>query len=146
MLTRDNAGPLHSKPDRLRWGIKLPSIPGPSGDHWGDTHLARSLANALRELGQDVVTYRRGTHQSYASYLDDVVLGIRGLERIHPQAGKINVLWVISHPDDVSVDELQSFDLVFAASKTTSRRRAPYLPPTTTGLEPSPAGASGGGR
>ena len=121
VLTRDRGGRLLSPPDRLRWGIKLPSIPGPSGDHWGDTHLARSLATALRELGQDVVTYRRGTHQSNASYLDDVVLGIRGLERIHPQAGKINVLWVISHPDDVTVDELQSFDLVFAASESWSR-------------------------
>jgi GT2 family glycosyltransferase len=122
VLTRDGGGRLLSPPDRLRWGIKLPSIPGPSGDHWGDTHLARSLANALRELDQDVVTYRRGTHQSNASYLDDVVLGIRGLERIHPQAGKINVLWVISHPDDVTVDELQSFDLVFAASESWSRQ------------------------
>lgn len=122
VLTRDaGPSPLINR-DRLRWGIKLPSIPGPSGDCWGDTHLAASLAEALRELDQDVVSYRRGTHQSHASYLDDVVLGIRGLERIHPQAGKINVLWVISHPDDVSIDELQSFDLVFAASESWSRR------------------------
>ncbi len=122
VLTREVGGSLVGSPQRLRWGIKLPSIPGPSGDHWGDTHLARSLAAALRELDQDVVTYRRGTHQSNASYLDDVVLGIRGLERIHPQAGKINVLWVISHPDDVTVDELHSFDLVFAASESWSRQ------------------------
>jgi GT2 family glycosyltransferase len=121
VLTRDVTVPI-GPPRRLRWGIKLPSIPGPSGDNWGDTHLARSLAAALRELDQDVVTYRRGTHQSHASYLDDVVLGIRGLERIHPQAGKINVLWVISHPDDVTVEELQSFDLVFAASESWSRQ------------------------
>lgn len=122
VLTRDVGARTLASPDRLRWGIKLPSIPGPSGDNWGDTHLARSLAAALRELGQDVVSYRRGTHQSHASYLDDVVLGIRGLERIHPQAGKINVLWVISHPDDVTVDELQAFDLVFAASEKWSRQ------------------------
>ena len=122
VLTRDVGARALGSPDRLRWGIKLPSIPGPSGDNWGDTHLARSLAAALRELGQDVVSYRRGTHQSHASYLDDVVLGIRGLERIHPQAGKINVLWVISHPDDVTIDELQSFDLVFAASDKWSRQ------------------------
>jgi GT2 family glycosyltransferase len=123
VVTRDgHVAPRLRPTNRLRWGIKLPSIPGPSGDNWGDTHLARSLAAALRELDQDVVTYRRGTHQSHASYLDDVVLGIRGLERIHPQAGKINVLWVISHPDDVTVEELQSFDLVFAASESWSRQ------------------------
>jgi GT2 family glycosyltransferase len=123
VVTRDGDGVPRLRPsNRLRWGVKLPSIPGPSGDNWGDTHLARSLARALRELDQDVVTYRRGTHQSHASYLDDVVLGIRGLERIHPQAGKINVLWVISHPDDVTVEELQSFDLVFAASESWSRQ------------------------
>lgn len=107
---------------RLRWGIKLPSTAGPSGDAWGDTHLAHSLVDALRELGHDAVTYRRGSHQSPASYLDDVVLGVRGLERIYPQAGKVNVLWVISHPDDVSLEELRSFDIVFAASPSWSRR------------------------
>jgi GT2 family glycosyltransferase len=116
---------VRSRPDlsspRLRWGIKLPSIPGPLGDAWGDTHFASSLATALRRHGQDVVSYRRGTHSSSMSYLDDVVLGIRGLEVITPQPGKLNILWIISHPDDVDPAELSGFDVVFAASAPWSR-------------------------
>jgi glycosyltransferase involved in cell wall biosynthesis len=103
---------------RLRWGIRLPSVPGPKGDLWGDTHLAESLAEALRRLGQEVVTYRHGAHNAGPVYLDDVVLGIRGLDVIRPQPGQVNALWVISHPDDVAVSEFVGFQLVFAASVT----------------------------
>jgi hypothetical protein len=107
---------------RLRWGLKLPVTPGPLGDSWGDTHFAESLKQALMRLGQEVVTYRRGSHASPASHLDDVVLGLRGLEPIHPHPGKANLLWVISHPDDVSIEELLGFDAVFAASPQWARR------------------------
>lgn len=113
---------IHPAPDlgvdrpRLRWGIKLPAIPGPLGNTWGDTHLAESLAKSLRVLGQDVVSYRHGAHASSASHLDDVVLGIRGLDVILPQPGKYNILWIISHPEDVSPSELLGFDVVYAAS------------------------------
>ncbi len=103
-------------PAVLRWGVKLPSPGGEAGARWGDTHFAESLATALRGIGQEVVTHRRGAHTSRASGFDDVALGIRGLEVIHPVPGKVNVLWVISHPDDVTVAEVQGFDLVFAAS------------------------------
>ncbi len=111
-----------SEDTRLRWGLKLPSIPGPMGDSWGDTHFASSLASALGELGQQVVSYRHGAHHSTASHLDDVVLGLRGLDVVRPQPGKLNVLWVISHPELVTAAELDGFDLVFAASETWSHQ------------------------
>lgn len=100
----------------LRWGLKLPSPGGEKGDRWGDTHFADSLGAALTALGQEVVTYRRGAHGGPPSAYDDVVLGLRGLEAIAPVPGKVNLLWVISHPDDVDPAELAGFDRVFAAS------------------------------
>ena len=103
-------------PPRLRWGIKLPSTPGSWGDIWGDTYFADALARALRQQGQDVVTYRWGSHHTAASHLDDVVLGIRGLQVIDPIPGKVNMLWIISHPEQVRPEELDGFDVVFAAS------------------------------
>ena len=53
---------------------------------------------------------------------DDVVLALRGLKATYPVPGKINVLWVISHPDDVPAEEVHGFDLVFAASEPWARR------------------------
>lgn len=101
---------------RLRWSIKNPAHPGPRGDVWGDTHFIEALASALRREGQDVVTFRHGTHRAPSTAFDDVNLVIRGLDRVHAQPGKVNVLWVISHPELVTVDEIQEYDLVYAAS------------------------------
>lgn len=103
-------------PGQLRWSLKLPSAPGRGGDKWGDTHFGEALANALRDLGQDVVTCRRGAHETGPTHLDDVALAVRGLYPIPPVAGQVNALWVISHPDDVHPDEFDGYDLVFAAS------------------------------
>ena len=114
---------LLRSPGALRWSLKLPSGPGPVGDRWGDTHFGDALAGALRSLGQEVVTARRGAHGAM-SHLDDVSLAIRGLHPIPATPGTVNVLWVISHPDDVGVEELTGYDLVLAASEPWARAMA----------------------
>jgi len=101
---------------RLRWAFHNPASPGPRGERWGDTHFIDAIARELRGLGQDAVSYRRGSYDVPATAFDDVVVALRGLERIHPHPDKINLLWVISHPDEVTIDEINDFDLVFAAS------------------------------
>lgn len=102
--------------DTRRWGLYISSSPGPAGDVWGDTSFAQSLAGGLRRLGQEVVVYRRENHSRPGSETDDVVLAIRGLTPVQPRPGKVNVLWVVSHPDEVVPVELDGFDLVYAAS------------------------------
>ncbi len=114
-------------PPALRWGIKLPSTLGPIGDLWGDTHYGESLAAALRALGQEVTVYRNGVHDSPLSFLDDVVVAIRGLRPIAPVPGCLNIVWVISHPEDVSPAELHGFDLVFGASTPWCQRMTDLL-------------------
>lgn len=103
---------------RRRWGIRHSALGGPRGDRWGDTFFADSLARALRESGQHAVTYRHGTHGSDVRPLDHVNVVIRGLDRVYPIPGMVNILWVISHPDDVTVSELLSFDIVYSASSS----------------------------
>ncbi|HEU5039130.1 MAG TPA: glycosyltransferase [Nocardioides sp.] len=139
---------------RRRWSLKLPSPPGALGDLWGDTHFGEALAEALRELGEDVVTCRRGSPAEWAR-LDDVSLVLRGLHPVPPVPGQVNVLWVISHPDDVDPAELTGYDHVFAASEPwsaelaarTGRRVLPLLqasgfevPATTPTQDPSALG------
>jgi O-antigen biosynthesis protein len=106
----------------LRWGLVIAAPGGAGGDAWSDTHFAGSLARSLRAMGQDVVTHRRGAVLGPASRFDDVVVALRGLEPAEPIPGKVNVLWVISHPDDVPAEELTGFDLVYAASEPWARR------------------------
>lgn len=105
-----------------RWGIKIGSIPGARGDMWGDTHFAESLRTALERAGQRAVVHRHGAHQTPAAAFDDVNLVVRGIDRVRPMPGMVNVLWVISHPDAVTPEEVREFDLVFAASTTWSAK------------------------
>ncbi|WP_460796773.1 glycosyltransferase [Microbacterium sp. GXF0217] len=101
----------------LRWAIKtgVPCTRG--GDRWGDIPFAADLANALRAHDQQVVTDRHEAWTRSTSYLDDVVLTLRGRHAIPPQPGAVNILWVISRPELVTVQEVRAYDAVFAASE-----------------------------
>lgn len=110
---------------RLRWSIKTAASAGPLGDTWGDTFFADDLARELRALGQRVVIDRRHSHRRPATqHLDDVSLVIRGLQSPPTSAERIDLLWVISHPDEVTAAELTAYDRVFAASFTWSAETA----------------------
>lgn len=102
----------------LRWAIKIAAPPGPPGEYWGDTHFARGLADALRRLGQDVVIDAYAARDRATGALDDVVLALRGPEPISPSAHARSLLWVISHPDEITASQLDGFHRVFAASAT----------------------------
>ncbi len=113
----DRLGRREDRPQgELRWSINLPSTAGHWGDSWGDTFFAAAFGRALQSLGQEVVTRRRDAHQSGPTHLDDVVLGIRGRYPLTPSPGRLNVLWIISHPGSVDPAELEGYDLVCAAS------------------------------
>lgn len=104
-----------SATDPLAWSLKIAAPAGPEGDGWGDVHFAAELAGALERLGQRVRIDRRDAHVRDDDAADDVTLVIRGLDRVPPNPASVNLLWVISHPDDVSDTELRSFDAAFAA-------------------------------
>lgn len=101
--------------DPLAWSIKIAAPAGPDGDGWGDVHFAAELAAALERLGQHVRVDRRDAHVRDDDGADDVTLVVRGLDRVPPNPASVNLLWVISHPDDVADTELRSFDRSFAA-------------------------------
>jgi hypothetical protein len=106
----------------LRWTIDLASPVGEPGRAWGDTHFGEALAGALRARGQHVAVDARETrHRSSRDY-DDVILVLRGLDRVAPRPGRVNLEWIISHPDLVTPEEVAGFDQVFAASHSWSER------------------------
>ena len=99
-----------------RWAIKIGAPPGRRGDRWGDVFFAEDLAAALRSLGNDVVIDRGPGEVRATQYLDQVVLTLREMRRVPRQPAAVNILWVISHPDDVTAEEMREHDVVFAAS------------------------------
>ncbi len=129
------AGPRPGQP--LRWAIKHAAPAGPGGDRWGDTHFAASLAAALRELGQEVVVDRRPEWDRASGRHDDVVLVLRGLVRHDPAPVSTSLLWVISHPEDVTPEEARGYDRVLAASPTWTRRRRARSTPLLQATDPA---------
>ncbi len=109
----------------LRWSIDIAAGAGPIGTRWGDYHFARSLGAALDRLGQWVGDRpSRDGRPGAAGTLDDVVLVIRGLVPTVPPAHTTNLMWVISHPDEITLAEVASYDAVFAASRTWAADRS----------------------
>ncbi|PPG35432.1 hypothetical protein C5E10_03920 [Pseudoclavibacter sp. RFBG4] len=102
----------------LSWAIKVPAPDSPEGDVWGDVFYAEDLARALRRLGQTVYVDRWETRRRPdPSVQDDVAVHLRGFHRPELVDGAVNILWIISHPDWVSEEELDlPFDLRLAAS------------------------------
>lgn len=107
----------------LRWAIDIAAGAGPIGTRWGDFHFATSLASALERLGQWVAIDHPETRGRATRDLDDVVLTIRGLERVDPGPDHTSLLWVISHPELVTAEECAAYDAVFAASVTWAAER-----------------------
>ncbi|GAA1921520.1 glycosyltransferase [Nocardioides hwasunensis] len=113
---------IHESPPRLRWAVDIAAPAAQRGDRWGDTYFARSLAEALERRGQHVAIDRRDARDRDSRDLDDVLLVLRGLDRVTPRPGLLNVEWIISHPDMITPDEVAAFDLVYAASTSWSER------------------------
>jgi len=84
-------------------------------DRWGDYHFAVALAAAFQSRGVRArVDFLHSWPTVAAS--GDINLVLRGLSRFQPAPDTSNVMWMISHPDKVTGEELDGFDHVFVAS------------------------------
>ena len=101
--------------EATRIAIKIGAPDMKSAVDWGDLYYAEEIAKELRKLGYYVridtldCWYDRSIHI-------DVALVLRGLTPYRAFEDQLNILWIISHPESVSVDELSRFDHVFTAS------------------------------
>ena len=86
---------------------------------WGDFHFAVGLQQALERLGHWGRIYFRD--QEVQPRVHDMVVSLRGLAEFEPVPEAVNVIWSISHPDQVSFEEMEGFDIVLLASETYQR-------------------------
>ena len=102
---------LKKRFSELKIAIKSPNK---SNDrYWGDYFFALSLKKSLKKKGFEVII-----HEYDYWHLDDVdiVIYLRGLRKYTPKPQHLNIMWNISHPNDISLNEYEQFDLVFVAS------------------------------
>ncbi|KPF71498.1 hypothetical protein IP69_06310 [Bosea sp. AAP35] len=101
--------------------IKIAAPKRQTKDEWGDYHFAEALRRSLAHLGVRSGIFFLDEWDSKVAATADVSLVLRGLNRATMHAHQYNLLWLISHPDKVSVDECRKFDHVFAASELLTR-------------------------
>lgn len=104
---------------RPLWIIKCPAPEDESRVRWGDYPYALSLKKYLEREGIHVVM---DLHEDWYRPEEqaDVVLVLRGSFRYYPSRKNPDtfyVMWNISHPDDITTEEYNSYDLVCVASK-----------------------------
>lgn len=128
-----------SKNSSLRWTIVTSAPKGEAGEQWGDTFFARDLAGALERAGQQAKVVSRSGATSDRRKVDDVVLVLRGLRSVEPPADRTGVwiLWVISHPELVTAEELRAYDVVFVASEHWTAPGGQAVTPLLQATDPS---------
>ncbi|WP_096156581.1 CgeB family protein [Bacillus sp. FJAT-45066] len=94
--------------------IKNPAPTDWRQEMWGDFHFGRSLSKYLVRNKVEVETdyYPNWNNKKEA----DVVLVLRGKYPYKPKKNHFNVMWNISHPEDVTLEEYEEYDLIFVAS------------------------------
>ncbi|MES2682534.1 MAG: glycosyltransferase [Pseudomonadota bacterium] len=117
-----------------RISIKV-AVPNNSERHkWGDWHFATSLASAFKSSGHSVfIDIMPDWYQK--NRIDDVVIVLRGLDQYRPDASNINLMWLLSHPTTVSIEELKSYDHVFVASASYAKKLKSYDLPASELLQ-----------
>jgi GT2 family glycosyltransferase len=101
---------------RLRFCLKIGAPNRAVAPLWGDLHYAESIARELRRRGHRVLVQTLDEWEDEAGLYFDVVLHLKGLSRFHPKPAQFNVLWSISHPEGLTGEECDGYDLIAVAS------------------------------
>jgi len=102
--------------------IRIASRDWEAANRGGDAALARSLARALGERGHQALLQVDAEAGNPLAHCLDVLLVLRGRRAGEPRAGRLNLLWLISHPEEVDPDELNRYDRVLVASRCYAER------------------------
>ena len=97
----------------IRIKISTPNLK--EAPFWGDYHFANSLCAAFERIGHHAGVDTADSWYGHPAQ-EDVVLTLRGRHRLKVDPGKINIMWLISHPDRIPEDEYADYDHIAVAS------------------------------
>ena len=91
--------------------------PNPKDNHqWGDYFFALALKKSFQKKGFNVIIQEQ--EDWYSSNIKaDINLTLRGKLSYHPNLDEINVMWNISHPDLITKQEYELYDICFISSE-----------------------------
>ena len=131
-IIRENAKDLYETDFDLyeNNGNKKIAIKNPAPDNidklwWGDYWLGLDLAQGLKEQGYEVRTdYAEDNVGGKSDYTmgevcadSEINIVIRGIKRdVKLDKSKINIMYLISHPDDVTIKEAMQYDFIIVGS------------------------------
>lgn len=96
--------------------IKTPVTHWKRAQNWGDFHMAVLLKKQLEIKGYHVLIQILPEWDNEQGKEYEVVIVFRGLSRYTVKSSQRNIMWNISHPDDISIEEYEEYDHVFIAS------------------------------
>ncbi|PAV06297.1 glycosyltransferase family protein [Methanobacterium bryantii] len=102
---------------KTKISIKIPVPKWREVHEWGDYYLALGLKKELERNNCDVIIQILPEWDNGDDINCDVVIVLRGLNRYHPKLNHYNIMWNISHPDLVSIEEYNQYDHVLIASE-----------------------------
>ena len=97
--------------------IKIPAKTWKGAYSWGDYHMAVLLKQHLEDAGHYVLLQIYPEWNNDEGKEFDVALVLRGVRRYAVKQHQINIMWNISHPDDITLEEYEEYDQVFIASE-----------------------------
>ena len=105
------------KSSNFHWLIQISAPSGMESKNWGDTYFANELAESLRNLNQDVEVIYRDEDPALFLKSNTILLNLRGILPLPIFPNVLNIIWVISHPNQLTKNELKKYEMVFAASE-----------------------------
>ena len=97
----------------LTIAIKSPHLKGTK--HWGELFFSKAIKKSFEKYGFKVIIQAR--EEWYNKEEFDIALVLRGELDYNPNHSKINIMWNLSHPTFISIEEYEKYDYVFISSK-----------------------------
>lgn len=102
--------------------IRCPAPDAERAHRWGDFHFAESLSEAFGRLGVASKIVLADEWADNDDFDPDATILLRGVRRRRPERGPVNLMWMLSHPDRVEIEELHRYDHVFVSSYLHAKR------------------------
>ena len=102
---------------KIKIAIKIPVPQWKSAYEWGDYHFSIALQKEFEKKGCDVIIQILTEWYNGDDDDCDVILVLRGIQKYKPNKQHFNIMWNISHPDEIDIEEYNQYDYVLIASE-----------------------------